>query len=95
MDATKENDRIKALQVLVKKDRDIPSSSLPQVIGNMKKLRWIFLIEYPATSFSSEFQPMELCFLQLLGGLVEQLWEGYKHLPNLKGIAIHASGKCR
>ncbi|KAI3733741.1 hypothetical protein L6452_13196 [Arctium lappa] len=78
MHATKENDRIKALRVWSLLDRDIPSSSLPQVIGNMKKLRWMVWYDYPAISFSSEFQPMELCFLELQSSFVEQLWEGYK-----------------
>ncbi|KAJ9554593.1 hypothetical protein OSB04_018638 [Centaurea solstitialis] len=78
MDAMKENDRIKALHVWFMLDEDIRPSSLPQVIGNMKKLRWFYWYEYPETSFSREFQPTELCYLSLEDSLVEQLWEGYK-----------------
>ncbi|KAJ9554622.1 hypothetical protein OSB04_018667 [Centaurea solstitialis] len=72
---------------------DIPLSSLPLVIGNMKKLRWFYLFRYPTISFSREFQPKELCYLGLGESLVEQLWEGYKHLPNLKVLNLAYSTK--
>ncbi|KAJ9554661.1 hypothetical protein OSB04_018706 [Centaurea solstitialis] len=93
MDTRKENDSVKALKVWFFPDRDIPLSSLPLVIGNMKKLRWFYLVRYPAISFSREFQPTELCYLRLEESLVEKLWEGYKHLPNLKVLNLAYSRK--
>ncbi|XP_024989989.1 TMV resistance protein N-like [Cynara cardunculus var. scolymus] len=65
--------------------------SFPQVVGNMKKLRWISCYGYSATSLPREFQPMELCCLKLEWSLVEQLWDGYKHLPNLKVLDLTKS----
>ncbi|KAJ9554597.1 hypothetical protein OSB04_018642 [Centaurea solstitialis] len=93
MDAMKENDKIKALQVSFIPYTDSLPSSLPQVIDNMKKLRWFSWHKYPETSFSREFQPKELCFLRLEDSLLEQLWEGYKHLPNLKVLNLANSRK--
>ncbi|KAJ9554332.1 hypothetical protein OSB04_018377 [Centaurea solstitialis] len=90
IDAMKENDRIQALKVW----HFLPSLTIkPLVIGNMKKLRWFSLSNYSATSFSREFQPMELCYLGLKDSLVEQLWEGYKHLPNLQVLNLSYLGK--
>ncbi|XP_024989860.1 TMV resistance protein N-like [Cynara cardunculus var. scolymus] len=92
MDAMKENDRIKALQARFWRKEEVPPS-FPEVVGNMKKLRWFYWYEYTATSLPREFQPMELCCLQLRWSLVEQLWEGYKHLPNLKVLDLTGSTK--
>ncbi|KAI3733703.1 hypothetical protein L6452_13154 [Arctium lappa] len=86
MDETTENERIEAL--LFELHSDVPPSSLPQVVVNMKKLRWISCSYYPATSFSREFQPTKLCCLALRSSRQQQLWEGYKHLPNIKATFI-------
>ncbi|KAJ9554333.1 hypothetical protein OSB04_018378 [Centaurea solstitialis] len=92
MDSTKVNDRIKALKVWFNGDIQLPPS-LPQVVGNMKKLRLISVNAYPATSLPREFQPMELCYLNLEWSRVEQLWEGNKRLPNLKVLDLKYSSK--
>ncbi|KAJ9554620.1 LOW QUALITY PROTEIN: hypothetical protein OSB04_018665 [Centaurea solstitialis] len=92
MDSTKVNDSIKALKVWFTSDRQFPPS-LPEVVGNMKRLRWISWFKYPATSLPREFQPMELCYLKLEWSRVEQLWEGNKHLPNLKVLDLGGSHK--
>ncbi|KAI3733733.1 hypothetical protein L6452_13187 [Arctium lappa] len=95
MDATTVNDRIEALSLI---SNNHPHS-LPQVVASMKKLRWFSCLDYPATSLPRNFQPRKLCYLQLTLTLkLRHLWEGYKHLPNLKvldleSITIHASGK--
>ncbi|KAJ0545084.1 putative TIR domain, P-loop containing nucleoside triphosphate hydrolase [Helianthus annuus] len=57
---------------------------LSNVVAKMKKLRWIRLYHYPASSFPSNFQPKELGYLELYGSQQKELWHGYKHLPNLK-----------
>ncbi|KAJ9554323.1 hypothetical protein OSB04_018368 [Centaurea solstitialis] len=90
MDARKVNDRIQALQVRFMWDLEIPPS-LPEVVGSLKKLRWISCLEYPETSLPIEFQPMGLCYLGLESSWVEQLWEGYKYLPTLKVIDLRHS----
>ncbi|KAI3733729.1 hypothetical protein L6452_13183 [Arctium lappa] len=93
MDATQENDRIEALQLEWEYLKELPDS-FPYVVENMTKLRLISCYCYQATSFSRKFQATKLCCLELRDSLIEQLWEGYKHLPNLKSSTIHASGKC-
>ncbi|KAJ9554621.1 hypothetical protein OSB04_018666 [Centaurea solstitialis] len=94
MDAMMENDRLEAL--LLRRGwgwGSMCSLSLPQVVGNMKKLRWISWDEHPATSLPREFHPMKLCCLELKMSLLHQLWEGYKHLPNLKVLNLSHSSK--
>ncbi|XP_024989844.1 TMV resistance protein N-like [Cynara cardunculus var. scolymus] len=86
MDATMRNNRIAALQIGWHQDKLPPI--LPELVANMKKLRWISWDGYAATSLPRAFQPKKLCYLKLEYSLVEQLWEGYKHLPNLKVIDI-------
>ncbi|KAJ9554164.1 hypothetical protein OSB04_018209 [Centaurea solstitialis] len=90
VDAMKENDRIQALKVDFLLEKDIPPNLL-QVVGNMKKLRWIYLEDYRETSLPSEFQPTNLCYLGLTQSYVKQLWEGNKVLPNLKVIDLSCS----
>ncbi|KAJ9541909.1 hypothetical protein OSB04_028415 [Centaurea solstitialis] len=77
VDASKENDRIQALQVSFNWLDEFPPS-LPEVVGNMKKLRWIYVEDYGANPLPSEFQPTNLCYLKLVGSYIEQLWEGNK-----------------
>ncbi|KAJ9554657.1 hypothetical protein OSB04_018702 [Centaurea solstitialis] len=91
MDVTRENHKIEALRIEWHQDPHPPS--LPQVVANMKKLRWISCFDYPATSLPINFQPTKLCCLQLERSLVEQVWEGYKHLPNLKVLDLHNSAR--
>ncbi|KAI3733732.1 hypothetical protein L6452_13186 [Arctium lappa] len=88
MNATRENDTIEAFKYRCWK---VYLPSLPQVVANMKKLRWFSCVEYPATSFSREFQPTMLCCLTLKSSMQQQLWEGYKHLPNLKVLDLNNS----
>ncbi|KAJ9554474.1 hypothetical protein OSB04_018519 [Centaurea solstitialis] len=77
VDATKENDRIQALKVWDFLDNDSPPN-LPQVVGNMKKLRSFDTHGYGETSLPTEFQPTNLCYLGLIWSNVKQLWEGNK-----------------
>ncbi|KAJ9554592.1 hypothetical protein OSB04_018637 [Centaurea solstitialis] len=92
MDSTKVNDRIKALEVCFQWDSHFPPR-IPEVVGNMKKLCWINMYGYRATSLPREFQPMKLCYLKLDWSRVEQLWEGNKRLPNLKVLDLGCSSK--
>ncbi|KAL8258450.1 hypothetical protein R6Q59_030491 [Mikania micrantha] len=63
---------------------DVINTRLPDVVANMKKLRWIYWVGFPSSSFPINFEPTKLgCFIMICGRQV-QLWEGYKHLPNLK-----------
>ncbi|XP_022001849.1 TMV resistance protein N isoform X2 [Helianthus annuus] len=64
---------------------------LSDVVANMKKLRWIHFINYPASSFPSNFQPRELGCLELIESEQKELWHGYKHLPNLKILDLNYS----
>lgn len=64
---------------------------LPQVVANMKKLRWIIWGDYPESSLPTNFQPTKLNCLMLPEGSQEQLWQGSKHLPNLKIIDLRRS----
>ncbi|KAF5793771.1 putative TIR domain, P-loop containing nucleoside triphosphate hydrolase [Helianthus annuus] len=64
---------------------------LSDVVANMKKLRWIRLDDYPASSFPSNFQPKELGYLELHKSQQKELWHGYKSLPNLKFLNLEGS----
>ncbi|KAJ0896143.1 putative TIR domain, P-loop containing nucleoside triphosphate hydrolase [Helianthus annuus] len=66
---------------------------LSDVVANMKKLRWIRLFRYPASSFPSNFQPKELGYLELPCSQQKELWHGYKSLPNLKILDLSYSQK--
>ncbi|MFS7900226.1 hypothetical protein Hanom_Chr00s100871g01803791 [Helianthus anomalus] len=44
----------------------------------MKKLRWILVSDYPASSFPSNFQPTKLRCLMLRYSQQKKLWEGCK-----------------
>ncbi|KAL9993692.1 putative TIR domain, P-loop containing nucleoside triphosphate hydrolase [Helianthus debilis subsp. tardiflorus] len=68
-----------------------PGLSLSDVVANMKKLRWICLYGYSASSFPSNFQPKELGYLELRYSLQKELWHGYKSLPNLKVLDLYGS----
>ncbi|KAJ9554327.1 hypothetical protein OSB04_018372 [Centaurea solstitialis] len=89
MDAITENDRIGALRVWLPLRMTPPS--LPQVVGNMKKLRWISWHDYLETSLPKEFQPMKLCSLRLKGSFLHQLWAGYKTTVYVKNYTT----RCR
>ncbi|XP_024995962.1 TMV resistance protein N-like [Cynara cardunculus var. scolymus] len=62
--------------------------SFPRVVANMKELRWISCFLYPATSLPRNFQPTKLSYLLLCSDSLKQLWEGEKHLPNLKVLDL-------
>ncbi|MFS7959091.1 putative leucine-rich repeat domain superfamily [Helianthus anomalus] len=64
---------------------------LSHVVANMKKLRWIRLFDYGASSFPSNFQPKELGYLELQFSRQKELWHGYKSLPNLKILDLSSS----
>ncbi|KAL8258349.1 hypothetical protein R6Q59_030390 [Mikania micrantha] len=68
---------------------DSLASQNHQVVANMKKLRWIDWNVGKGSSFSRNFPPIELRCL-ILKGRQTQLWKGYKFLPNLRMIKIHA-----
>ncbi|KAL8258444.1 hypothetical protein R6Q59_030485 [Mikania micrantha] len=51
---------------------------LPDVVAKMKKLRWLYWEGYPSSSFP-------------IKGRQVQLWQGYKHLPNLKILDLRCS----
>ncbi|KAM0024962.1 putative TIR domain, P-loop containing nucleoside triphosphate hydrolase [Helianthus debilis subsp. tardiflorus] len=68
-----------------------PGLGLSDVIANMKKLRWITCEEYLASSFPSSFQPTKLGCLMLRVCTLKQLWEGYKHLPNLRLLILSSA----
>ncbi|KAJ9550632.1 hypothetical protein OSB04_014677 [Centaurea solstitialis] len=98
VDAMKENDKIRALRVQFQWLGEIDylplvecPLNLPQLVGNMKKLRWISVDGFLKTSLPSEFQPTNLCYLKLMHYPTEQLWEGNKVLPNLKVINLSYS----
>ncbi|KAL7588118.1 hypothetical protein Lser_V15G37380 [Lactuca serriola] len=70
-----------------------------QIVGNMKKLRWIDLrlgtiggelldSESRLSLMPEFFPPRELCCLTLTCLMHKQLWEGYKYLPNLRMINL-------
>ncbi|KAM0003660.1 putative TIR domain, P-loop containing nucleoside triphosphate hydrolase [Helianthus debilis subsp. tardiflorus] len=63
-------------EVLALHSCDVPD--LSDVVANMKKLRWISLDYYPASSFPSNFQPRELGYLRLICRKQKELWHGYK-----------------
>ncbi|KAJ0896120.1 putative TIR domain, P-loop containing nucleoside triphosphate hydrolase [Helianthus annuus] len=64
---------------------------LSDVVANMKKLRWIHFNKYPASLFPLNFQPTELGYLELKWSQQKELWEGCKHLPNLKILDLFGS----
>ncbi|KAJ0721028.1 putative P-loop containing nucleoside triphosphate hydrolase, leucine-rich repeat domain superfamily [Helianthus annuus] len=79
-------------EVLANLPEDIISHpGLLDVVANMKKLRWIEWDSFPASSFPSNFQPTKLCCLMLRFGEQTKLWEGCKHLPNLKVLDLYWS----
>ncbi|KAL4580892.1 hypothetical protein LXL04_017098 [Taraxacum kok-saghyz] len=56
----------------------------PMPVANMKNLRLFDLRADLASPFPTNFSPVELRCLILDGISQKQLWNGYKHLPNLK-----------
>nr|KAJ0191415.1 hypothetical protein LSAT_V11C800408960 [Lactuca sativa] len=82
LDATMELDMIEAIR-LDCNSHDI-SQLLPPIGANMKNLRWIDWRCDLASPFPTKFSPWKLCCLRLDGISQKQIWEGYKHLPNLK-----------
>ncbi|KAK9063556.1 hypothetical protein SSX86_017426 [Deinandra increscens subsp. villosa] len=73
--------------------RDVVANTknFPDVVANMKTLRWIYWNTYPASSLPANFQPTTLGCLMLRWGRQKQLWQGCKHLPNLKLIDLSHS----
>ncbi|PWA43677.1 NB-ARC domains-containing protein [Artemisia annua] len=84
---SKENDRIQALVV----SNESYPPRLPQALANMNNARWISLDHYPKSSLPSNFQPTKLGCLTLEDSLLKQLWQGSKHLPNLKILDLQSS----
>ncbi|KAD2804055.1 hypothetical protein E3N88_37432 [Mikania micrantha] len=64
---------------------------LPDVVANMKKVRYIYWDGYPSSSFPINFEPTKLGCLMLTRGRQVQLWQGYKILPNLKILDLSHS----
>ncbi|KAL4570072.1 hypothetical protein LXL04_025723 [Taraxacum kok-saghyz] len=86
MDATTELDTIEAIQLSY--DTDSPRNNqlqhLPPIAANTKNLRWIDWKGDFSSHLLKNFPQRKLCCLILKDSLQEQLWEGYKWLPNLK-----------
>ncbi|KAD2804075.1 hypothetical protein E3N88_37452 [Mikania micrantha] len=70
---------------------DVIDTRLPDVIANMKKVRWIYWEGYPLSSFPKNFEPTKLGCLMLRMGRQVQLWQGKKLLQNLKILDLRAS----
>ncbi|MFS7959105.1 putative TIR domain, P-loop containing nucleoside triphosphate hydrolase [Helianthus anomalus] len=88
-DAPPMDTEVLALRTLTSHHLDVGLVS--DVIANMKKLRWIHFYKYPASCFSTNFQPRELGCLELRDSQQKELWHGYKFLPNLKILNLHSS----
>ncbi|KAL4557560.1 hypothetical protein LXL04_035743 [Taraxacum kok-saghyz] len=86
MDATTDLDSVEAIRVSYNTfpPRNNELQHLPPLVANTKNLRWIDWQGDFASHFLSNFPQMKLCCIRLFGSLQEQLWEGYKWLPNLK-----------
>ncbi|XP_021974360.2 TMV resistance protein N-like [Helianthus annuus] len=67
-------------EVLANFHRTIDHPGLSDVVSSMKKLRWIRLYDYPASSFPSNFKPKELGYLELMGSQQKELWHGLKEI---------------
>ncbi|KAL8258448.1 hypothetical protein R6Q59_030489 [Mikania micrantha] len=89
-----ENNHIEVL-ALRRYKSSLPShdidTRLPDVVANMKKVRYIYWDGYPSSSFPINFEPTKLGCLMLISGLQVQLWQGYKLLPNLKILDLRDS----
>ncbi|KAD2804053.1 hypothetical protein E3N88_37430 [Mikania micrantha] len=71
---------------------DVIDTRLPDVVANMKEVRYIYWDEYPSSSFPANFEPTKLGCLMLINGRQVQLWQGKKLLPNLKILDLcHSS----
>ncbi|XP_023757830.1 TMV resistance protein N [Lactuca sativa] len=78
----------------------VESQHVLQVATNMKKLRWIDLNQKPISKkllavtplslviMPEGFPPRDLCCLTLKTINANQLWDGYKFLPNLRMIKL-------
>ncbi|KAD2804078.1 hypothetical protein E3N88_37455 [Mikania micrantha] len=75
---------------------DVIDTRLPDVVANMKKVRWISWDNYPSSSFPKNFEPTKLGCLMLIRGRQVRLWQGKKLLPNLKILDLRGSSflKC-
>ncbi|XP_076952317.1 disease resistance protein Roq1-like [Bidens hawaiensis] len=86
MDATKELGNIEAI-VVRSSMYDSLSRNNHEVVANMTKLRWIEWTVDLGSSLPRNFPPEKLCCL-IFSGPQQQLWKGYKFLPNLKMIKL-------
>ncbi|KAL8258392.1 hypothetical protein R6Q59_030433 [Mikania micrantha] len=57
---------------------DVIDTRLPDVVANMKEVRYIYWDEYPSSSFPANFEPTKLGCLMLINGRQVQLWQGKK-----------------
>ncbi|KAD7477625.1 hypothetical protein E3N88_00761 [Mikania micrantha] len=58
----------------------------PNFLSN--ELRYIDWDSYPRSPFPDTFRPNKLVVLKLRNSLTEELWKGYKVLPNLKVLEL-------
>ncbi|KAL4564468.1 hypothetical protein LXL04_028532 [Taraxacum kok-saghyz] len=93
MDATTDLDMIEAIrydydfEALIS-ERDNLLQHLPPIAKNMKNLRWVLWTNNRPLLLTNSPQN-KLCYVTLEHSLQKQLWEGYKHLPNLKMMKLY------
>ncbi|CAI9295512.1 unnamed protein product [Lactuca saligna] len=85
MDATMELDMIEAIKADYSSFRE---AKPPPILANMRNLRYIQWKGDPANPSGNNFPPRGLCCLVLEYAIQDQLWNGYKYLPNLKMIKL-------
>ncbi|GJU78481.1 Toll/interleukin-1 receptor domain-containing protein [Tanacetum coccineum] len=59
----------------------------PNCLSN--ELRYISWSNYPASPFPDSFHATSLVFLELVDSVQKLLWNGYKHLPQLKVLKLN------
>nr|XP_043637856.1 disease resistance protein RUN1-like [Erigeron canadensis] len=69
-------------------DEDVKYAEMPNILSN--ELRYISWGWYPESPFPDSFPPLKLCVLKIKESLQKELWNGYKHLPHLKVLKLHA-----
>nr|ALN97041.1 disease resistance protein [Caragana korshinskii] len=74
--------------LILKKVKLNVSGSLSSLSNELRYVEWM---EYPFMCLPSSFQPNQLVQLSLRDSSIKQLWEGKKHLPNLRTLDLSHS----